>query len=380
LAAHFAALVFMAPGATVSAALKEQPNGIYDILTGAPGTGQIDLTTNPLIDNPNLDGFRYKVGWAKIQPDNAATFKWDSIDAAIAVAAAHGKKLCISIASGFTTPGWAYTTAPVVYKYVMLEKDQNTGLSIGSQPLPWDTAFQDKWLTFLAAFGARYENNPACSYVVIGGFMQVFNLTVVATPEDDAALNALAQLPPAGYPGLTTVYTDSSAAYIPAAQRIISAFVANFPTTPLILTLNKVFPGDIGLVDQNAIDDWAKATYPGQLGSMVSALYATLPPHGAPSKVAFPKGFQMVCATSDAARVYIDPDPVPLPPAPIPLQDALEHGVTLGGQYVEVYQDDLVAPESQSVMATERVKLADNILGGEPPPKPLPPKNLHVQP
>ena len=216
--------------------------------------------------------------------------------------------------------------------------------------------------------------------VVIGGFMQVFNMTLVGTTADDDALNALAQNPPAGYPGLTTVYTDSSAAYIPAAQTIISAYVNNFPTTPLILTLNRVFPGDIGLTDQNAVDGWAKATYPGQLGSMVSALYASVPPHGPPSKVAYPKGFQMVCAAvSDPSRLYIDPDPVPMPPAPTPLQDALERGVTLGAQYIEVYEQDLTPSVSQSVLVVERVKLKDNVSGDTTPPgPPAPPKNLRV--
>ena len=67
----------------------------------AAGTGKIDLTDNPLLDNPNIDGYRYKQGWGKIQPDNAATFNWASIDSAIAIAAAHGKKLCISISGVF---------------------------------------------------------------------------------------------------------------------------------------------------------------------------------------------------------------------------------------------------------------------------------------
>jgi hypothetical protein len=95
---------------------------------------------------------------------------------------------------------------------------------------------------------------------------------------------------------------------------------------------------------------------------MVSALYATVPPHGPPPYplLTYPKGFQMVCQASDAARLYLDPDPVPIPAAPIPLQDALEHGVTLGGKYVEVYQPDLVASGAQSMLAIERAKLQAN--------------------
>ncbi len=246
-------------------------------------------------DKQNIDGFRYKVGWAKIQPDNAATFKWDSIDSAIAIAAANGKKLCISISGGLSVPGWAYTTAPVVYKYTMQETDPNTGLSIGSQPLPWDTAYLDKWRTFLAAFAARYENNPACSYVVMGGFMQSFNMVVAGLESGFNAMENLAKNPPPGYPGLVTSYPDFSAAYIPAAQRVMTDYANSFPTTSLLLTMLRVVPGDLGVTLQNTVSEWGKATFPGQVGTMVSALYAVMPPHiPPPAPLNYPKGFQMV--------------------------------------------------------------------------------------
>ena len=376
LAAAFALLTaFVAPA---SAALKPSPRGIYDLLFGAPGTGQIDLSTNPLIDNPNIDGFRYKTGWAKIQPTDGDTYKWASIDAAIAVAAAHGKKLCISIAAGFSTPSWVYTTAPVVFKYHMTELDRTTGLSVGDQPLPWDTAYQDKWAKFVAAFGARYDSNPACSYIVIGGFMETFNTIMAATDEDFNAMEAIAKSPPAGYPGLTTSYTDFSAAYVPAAEKVVGMFGTNFPTTSLLLTLLRVVPGDLGLTLQNVVPTWARDAYPGQFGTMISALYAVPAPHAPPPPpLPYPKGHQMVCHTSDPARLYIDPDPVPLPLDPIPLLDALEHAVTLGSQYVEVYEDDLTNPLSQPVLAAERLKLIANVL---PDGIPAAPVNLRIIP
>lgn len=369
---------------TAAATMKPEPAGIYDLLFGAPGTGKIDLTNNPLLDNPNIDGFRYKVGWAKIQPDNAATFNWASIDSAIAIAAAHGKKLCVSIAGGLSTPGWAYTTAPVVYKYTYQEIDTITGVSVGSSPLPWDTAYLDKWQTFLAAFAAHYENNPACSYVVMGGFMQNFNMVVAATDEDFNALENLAKNPPPGYPGLVTAYADFSAAYVPAAQRVITDFVTYFPTTSLVMTYYKVVPGDLGITLQNTVSEWGKAAFPGHVGTMVSALYAEVPPHTPPpAPLHFPKGFQMVCrAVDDSARLYIDPDPDPMPAAPIPLQDALEHAVSLGGKYVEVYEDDLTPAISQPILAVERAKLLANVGDGSgtPPGPPAPPENLRVLP
>jgi len=365
------------------ASMKPQPSGIYDLLFGAAGTGVIDLTDNPLLDNPNVDGYRYKVGWAKIQPDNASTFKWDSIDSAIAIAAAHGKKLCISIAGGLSTPGWVYTTAPIVYKYDMIETDPDTGLSIGSQPLVWDTAYQNKWQTFVAAFAARYESNPACSYVVMGGFMQTFNMTIAGIDEDFNAMENLAKNPPPGYPGLVKSYADFSSAYIPAAQWFITDYINAFPTTSLLVTLYRVVPGDLGITLQDTIGDWGKATYPAHFGTMVSALYATVPPHTAPpAPLCYPKGFQMVCrATDDPARLYLDPDPVPMPPFPTPLEDALEHGVSLGAKYIEVYEEDLTPASAQPVLAVERAKLLANVGDGSdcgPPGPPAPPTGLHV--
>jgi hypothetical protein len=321
-----------------------------------------DLTGNPLLQNANVDGFRYRMTWKAIQPTSAGVYKWTQLDAQLAIAAQAGKKLGISISAGLATPAWVYTTAPVVYKYHMQEINPLTGLSVGDQPLPWDTAYQSKWASFVAAFGARYNNNPNVSYIVLSGFMESFPMTFVKTLEDDAAVNALAQNPPAGYSGLTTSYTDSSAAYNPAAETIIAEHMDAFPTTVVILTIDHPFPTDAGTTDERLIKDWGKAQYPGRFGTMVSALYATPAPHDPPNPPAIdPKGFQMVCRMSDTARLYLDPDPTPLPPAPIPLQDALEHGVTLGGKYVEIYDDDLYPVESQAVLAEERAKLQANV-------------------
>ena len=69
----------------------------------------------------------------------------------------------------------------------------------------------------------------------------------------------------------------------------------------------------------------------------------------------------MLCAASDAARLYVDPDPVPLPQAPIPLQDALENAVSGGNQYVEVYGTDTKLAVDQTVLHTEGIKLKANL-------------------
>jgi hypothetical protein len=69
----------------------------------------------------------------------------------------------------------------------------------------------------------------------------------------------------------------------------------------------------------------------------------------------------MLVVSTDAANLYVPPPPDPLPPAPIPLQDALENGVSLGSQYVEIYGNDIKADINQDVLATEGVKLKANL-------------------
>ncbi len=69
----------------------------------------------------------------------------------------------------------------------------------------------------------------------------------------------------------------------------------------------------------------------------------------------------MLCVASDAARLYVDPDPNPLPLAPIPLQDALENAVSGGQQYVEVYGTDTKLAVDQTVLHTEGIKLKANL-------------------
>src|SRR5437016_10337372 len=173
-------------------------------------------------------------------------------------------------------------------------------------PHPWESAFQNKWLAFINAFGARYDGNPALAYVCPTGFMQNCVMYFAKTPQDETNLTALAMQ--AGFASL-------SDAYVPPAETIIAAFAAAFPTTAVVL--NPVVPFTVG--GQGAVDSirtWGFTTYPGQFGVMYP-LRATIPPHNPPPPpVPYPKGFQMLCVASDAAHLYTPPPPVPLPPAP----------------------------------------------------------------
>jgi hypothetical protein len=323
--------------------IKPYPAGIIGLC--APDTIERpigDLSRMPAWTNPRVDGIRLRCCWNVVQPQSGA-YNWSTIDQALSLANQYGKKVGVSISAGILTPQWVYDSGAT--KYLL------TDGSGDAMPLPWDTAFQNKWLAFINAFGARYDGNPALAYVCPTGFMQNCVMYFARTPEDETNLTTLARQ--AGYASL-------SDAYVPAAETIIAAFAAAFPTTAIVL--NPVVPFTVG--GQGAVEsirNFGFDTYPGQFGVMYP-IRATLPPHNPPPPpLPYPKGNQMLCVASDAARLYVDPDPVPLPLPPIPLRDALENAVSLDGQYVEVYGSDLTPEINQTVLAIEGARLKANL-------------------
>jgi Beta-galactosidase len=301
-----------------------------------------DLSRIPGWTNPRVDGLRLRCCWNVVQPQSR-TYDWSTIDQALDLATQYGKKIGVSISAGTLTPQWVYDSGATKYSLVDGSGD--------SMPLPWEPAFQNKWLAFINAFGARYDGNPALAYVCLTGFMQNCVMYFSKTTQDETRLTNLA---------LQAGYTSLSDAYVPAAETIIAAFAAAFPTTAIVLNPVQPFTtGGQGAVED--IRDFGFTTYPGQFGVMYP-LQATIPPHPRPPPpLLYPKGFQMLCVASDAARLYEDPDPVPLPLAPIPLQDALENGVSLNGQYVEIYGTDIKLDIDQPVLAIEGAKLEANL-------------------
>jgi hypothetical protein len=241
-----------------------------------------DLSTIPAWTNPNVNGVRLRECWNVIEPQDGI-YNWTTIDQALSLGNQYGKKVGISISAGFYTPQWVYDSGAT--KYDLVDGSGNT------MPLPWEAAFQNKWLAFISAFGARYDGNPALAYVCPTGFMQVTVMYFASTTLDETNLTALAIL--AGYSSL-------SDAYVPAAETIIAAFTAALPTTAVVL--NPVQPFTTGGQDAvNAIRNFGFEMYPGQFGTMYP-LQATVPPHPSPPPpYPYPGGSQMLCVASNPA-------------------------------------------------------------------------------
>jgi hypothetical protein len=317
--------------------MKPQPAGCYDLINMGTDAAIPDITAKPFLTHDNIVGCRIRPGWSVIQPASAAVYDWTALDAALAVCAAAGKKMGISIAAGVRTPDWVYTTGTPCTKFELAPDDQSVNNAPPFMPLPWQAGFQGKWETFVNAFGAKYDGNPFVDYVVITGFMQNNELHFIGTVGDLALTDAIAQ---------ADGFIDTNDAYLPAAHDIIDMFVAAFPNTTLILSLGRPLPDPQGQPAQNDIELYGKANYPLHFGTMTAFLKAKA---GAVLNLLLPldpapKGAQPLHA-STSPDIYEEPVPVPIPPPPQPLQDLLYNGANKGNKYIEIYEPDLQSPD-----------------------------------
>jgi hypothetical protein len=326
-------LIFLAAigvGPLAAAQSKPFPRGIIRFFSTKVSNPQNDPSWN----NANLDGVRLRPIWSDLAP-SAGVYDWSSVDALFAIAAEHGKTVGLSVAAGLYTPQWVYDAG--AYRYHLLD---GTGQSMS---LPWDTVLQSKYLPYIRAMGRRYDGNPSLGYVVMGGLGQNIESYLSKTAADDAALTALGGID----------------AWIAAAKKIISTYASAFPTTPFFITASRVLTNDYDQVALQTVIDWAVATYPGRFGIMNATLNANSSTVYYPNLAIYtyrdtqPVGFQMLCSS-----IF---DPHRLGGT---LDQALNAGVQLGAEYVEVYQSDADAPGNQTVLAVEGDALEANVPPG----------------
>ncbi len=269
--------------------------------------------------------------WSDVQP-GSATFDWSSIDRLLGLATQHGKFIGLSVTAGTCTPQWVYDAGATEYHL-----QDGSGLSM---PIPWDTAFQTKWLAFVRTMGQRYDGNPALRYVVISGLGQLIETRLAKTTADNNALTALGGPP----------------AWEAAAQQIIAAYAEAFPTTPFFITASKPFLGTETMLSLQTVIDWAVATYPGRFDIMNATLNAHSSTNYYPNLAIYtyyhtqPTGFQMLCSSIR--------DPQRLGGT---LNQALTAGVLLGAKYVELYQSDADAPQYQTILQIQGDALEGNL-------------------
>src|SRR5437588_168633 len=201
-----------------AATMKEAPNGMYIFPSGfLSATNQAFSSAGTAISNANCDGVRWLLRWSDVEatPD---TYTWQYLDDAVAWAAANNKKCGISINAGTDCPAWLYA-APYSAQSYTLQDTVVFGSTGTTVPVPGDAVFMTRWQKFVTDFGARYDSNPAVSYVIIYGIGNHDEWNIADGFNDTAALgNTL----------------EKVNAWKSSSKQIIDFYMSAFPSTTVM--------------------------------------------------------------------------------------------------------------------------------------------------
>src|SRR5438874_12594191 len=249
--------------------LKEAPKGMYIFSTGwLSATHQAVTAAGSAISNANCDGVRWKVRWSDIEttPD---TYTWQYLDDAVALAAANNKKCGIHINAGKDCPAWLYAAPYNAQSYTLQDTPGAIGRTI---PVPGDPVFMTRWQNFTTELGARYDSNPAVSYIIIAGIGNTDEWDTAPGMQDTAALGS----------------TQAEAnAWKSSSKQIIDFFMSAFPSTTVmgypVPPFNPSNAAEDPAASMREVSDYAANTYNCHFGYSVAPLQSSTTTSNYPS-------------------------------------------------------------------------------------------------
>jgi uncharacterized repeat protein (TIGR01451 family) len=244
-----------------AATMKEAPKGMYIFPSGfLSATNQAFSSAGTAISNANCDGVRWLLRWSDVEatPD---IYTWLYLDDAVAWAAANNKKCGISINAGKDCPAWLYAAPYNAQFYTMQDTPGAIGRTI---PVPGDPVFMTRWQKFITDFGARYDSNPAVSYVIIAGIGNHDEWDIAPGPLDTAAL------------GSTQAEVD---AWKASSKQIIDFYMSAFPNTTAMgypaPPFNPSNAAEDPLTSMREVSDYAANIYNCHFGYSVAPLQSS---------------------------------------------------------------------------------------------------------
>ena len=110
-----------------------------------------------------VGGVSWIFGWSQIETA-PGVYNWSSVDAAIAASSGSGRKTMLRIDGGATSPSWVPDQLTFSFQSMGPQGEQTV-----TMPKTWSPTYLADFTTFIKAFGARYNNNPAVTRVEMTG-------------------------------------------------------------------------------------------------------------------------------------------------------------------------------------------------------------------
>jgi hypothetical protein len=226
--------------------------GIYEFAGGNSGADA---------HNPDLAGTTLTFEWARLEPE-PGQFEWRAVDQAIAPWAAAGKRVILRVSAGGeatwgaaaadATPAWVYAQGvPAVH-------DDGSTL-----PVYWNPTYLADYDAFIAAYAARYDGDPAVSFIEMG----IGDGGETLPDTQEGTTDHLAQWAPYGY-------TDG--VWLATIEKIATTFREDFRRTPVVPLVDSTFYGPARSTDYQTLTGWfATNGFPMQYDGLTS----TTTPH-----------------------------------------------------------------------------------------------------
>ncbi len=316
----------------------EKYYGIYAL----PTKGKV---YKEVFEKPFVKGVSIRISWEVLEPEEGR-FEWEKLDKIIAQARSYNKYVTIRIMTGVYSPKWIFEDEDIP-KMEFISKNRNKKNFLGKTvvlPVLWDRNYLEKYFNFLKKLGERYGDDPNVFWIAVTG-----PATGPATPHLPKSRSALEVFREHGFTKekwlnvwelaidktveafpdkLISLCIDVPRFYVDMAGELAAYAVSKYEGR-ICLQSNGMSAKVLDAIDENPIfKDFFSIFMKYREKAII--------------------GFQMAWASvwRDRGRDRLGP-----------LDKAIETALKFGAKYIEIYQDDIVVPENEYMLAELEKKL-----------------------
>ncbi len=301
---------------------------------------------SPSLVNPHVQGILWRQTWALLEPTDQTFTTSAYLTTAFQQSSSHSKKVALQVLAGQYSPEWFHqTNAAHVLVY-----DDATWTTV-----PWDTAFQAQWKALNQQLAQSFDADPNVAYVVMSGVGRASESFLGQSQDDLDRANALAAS--MGFSGTNpavTAWEQGVESSIDMYMSVWSKPVVLVTGPPFTLGAHDVVTDSGGKDPLAVVFDYGFSHY----GCRFGARPDNLSPQG-PKSTEFSAqlvtehattcsavGFQFANRQFDATN----------------LGATLQHGISYGANFIEVWTEDADDAMTNADMATALDVAAATIL------------------